>query len=117
MTENSTGQEFYVAVAVLSARVEGKNTEPLYQETFHLIRASDESSARAKAEILFREMSHSYLNGQGETVSWKLEEIVDVALIGESGFEHGSELYTRHFRDFEAYKRFEPLMEGMLEWD
>lgn len=110
----SANEELYVAVAVFSADVSGTSEETLFQETFHLVRAKDETSARREAEVVFRDLVQSYLNGQGETVSWKLVEIVDVALVGETELQHGSELYTRHFRDFDAYKKFEPALDGSL---
>lgn len=101
-----------MAVAVLCATVSGGQCDALFQETFCLVRAKDDLDARRKAEVLFHGMNHSYQNGQGKVVSWSLREIVDVSLIGEPSLKHGTELYSRHFRDFAAYRKFEKLLPG-----
>lgn len=99
-----------MAVAVLCATVSGGRCDALFQETFCLVRAKDDIDARTKAEALFNAMIHSYQNEQGEVVSWSLREIVDVSLIGEPSLKHGTELYSRHFRDFAAYRKFETAL-------
>lgn len=114
MATTRTNSKLYVAVAVFFAELNGSSEETLFQETFHLVHGKDETSARREAELVFRDLVHSYSNQQGQTVSWRLLEIVDVAAIGETELRHGSELYTRHFRDFNAYKKFEPALEGSL---
>ncbi|MFK8906518.1 DUF4288 domain-containing protein [Streptomyces sp. YS-3] len=102
----------YVAVLLCAASTTADGRAPLYQENFVLLRAVDESEAREKAFAHGRRLETSYENEFGDTVSWKLLHVVDVSEVGQSDLDDGSEVYTRHFRNYDAYRSFEPLLSG-----
>ncbi|WP_436774491.1 DUF4288 domain-containing protein [Yinghuangia sp. YIM S09857] len=104
------GVQIYVAVLVSESHVAGD--EPLFQESFVLVHAAGEDEARAKAEALGRAGETSYENADGRTVTWTLRHVVDVAPVLRDDLGDGADLYTRHFRDIEAYEAFEPLLSG-----
>lgn len=100
----------YCAVLTFSAFI--GDTATLHEESFVLLRADSAESARAAAEAHARDAEHEYRNADGELVRWRLADIVDVAAVRDEVLGHGSEVYSRHFRDYEAYRRFEPLLDG-----
>jgi hypothetical protein len=53
----------------------------------------------------------AYENEEGEAITVSLKHVVDVSVIGDDLGE-GVDVYTRHFRDYGAYKAFEPLLSG-----
>jgi hypothetical protein len=54
----------------------------------------------------------SYRNADGETISWVLKHVVDVNSVLDADLSQDADLYSRHFRDYDAYQRFEPLLSG-----
>ena len=102
---------FYIAVILYKSST---NTEepPLYQECFTLLEASSMKSAWERAENHTRKEECSYTAEGGRTVSWTLERIVDVSSVLSDELEDETDLYARHFRDWEAYLSFEPLLSG-----
>ncbi|MEV0982243.1 DUF4288 domain-containing protein [Streptomyces sp. NPDC049915] len=97
----------FVALVVMEATGAG---EPLFQENVVLVHAPDETSARQRVERRAREAETDYLNDQGQTVSWRLKAIVDVKEAEDTDLGRDADLYTRHFRDWAAYERVEPLL-------
>ncbi|MQA11278.1 MAG: DUF4288 domain-containing protein [Pseudonocardiaceae bacterium] len=104
--------ENYVGVLLFRATGESEDDHPLYEESFVLLTAEDEETAWAKASSHGREREHSYRNDDGELISWKLEQVVDVCLAVDDEIGDGAELYSRFFRDLTAYRAFEPLLDG-----
>lgn len=102
----------YIAVLLCEASTTADGQAPLYQENFVLLRARDEGEARDKALAHGRRLETSYQNELGDTVSWRLLHVVDVSEVGETDLGDGSEVYTRHFRNYAAYRSFEPLLSG-----
>jgi hypothetical protein len=105
----------YVALVVMEATTSGpapagEPEQPLYQENFVLVHATDERSARERAERRARAAETSYLNDRQETVTWRLKAIVDVKEAEDTDLGSDADLYTRHFRDWAAYERVEPLL-------
>jgi Domain of unknown function (DUF4288) len=47
----------------------------------------------------------------GETITWPLKHVVDVSEVIDR-LDDGAEVYTRHFRDYEAYCVFETMLSG-----
>jgi hypothetical protein len=84
--------------------------QPLYQENVVLVHAPDERSARERVERRAREAETSYVNDRQETVTWRLRAIVDVKEAEDTDLGRDADLYTRHFRDWAAYERVEPLL-------
>jgi hypothetical protein len=111
----------YAAVLVLVASTAAPDAHPVYEETVVLLPASSSQEARRQAHAHGRRQETGYLNGQGETVTWTLLEVVDVApvleeenltLVHDEQAGPGVEVYYRYFRDYAAYRRFEPLLDG-----
>ncbi|MER5884129.1 DUF4288 domain-containing protein, partial [Streptomyces sp. NPDC001941] len=98
----------YVAVLVLGTGT-SPGLPPLYQENLVLLEARDEEEARQRARSRGLDMETSYANERGEQVTWRLLHVVDVAEVTDD-LGDGAELYTRHFRDYDAYRTFEPLL-------
>jgi hypothetical protein len=116
-----TDTHYYAAVLVLVASTAAPDARPMYEETVVLLSASSQDEARGQAHAHGRGQETSYLNGQGETVTWTLLEVVDVALVldednltlvNDAQPGPGVEVYYRYFRDYAAYRRFKPLRDG-----
>ncbi|MEU4199447.1 DUF4288 domain-containing protein [Streptomyces sp. NPDC045470] len=90
----------------------GGGGDPLYEESVLLVYATDEADARRRAERRARSRETSYLNDRGETVSWCFKCVVDVSAALDEDLTQDADLYARHFRDYAAYERFEPLLSG-----
>ncbi|MBD0743173.1 DUF4288 domain-containing protein [Streptomyces sp. CBMA152] len=102
----------FVAVLLCAASTTAEDQAPLYQENFVLLTAQDEDEARDKALAHGKRLETRYENELGETVTWKLLHVVDVNEVSDPELGDGSELYTRHFRNYDAYRSFEPLLSG-----
>jgi hypothetical protein len=100
----------YVAVLLTEATSEAAGHEPLYAEDFVLLSADNEEEARAKALARGKAQETSYRNENGELISWKLLHVVDVNEVLDTPLHDGADLYSRHFRDYRAYRAFEPLL-------
>ncbi|WP_214369602.1 DUF4288 domain-containing protein [Pseudonocardia sp. H11422] len=51
-------------------------------------------------------------NDRGEQITWSMLDVVDVAPALDDRLDTDAELYSRHFRNIEAYRAFEPLLSG-----
>ncbi|MFI5801626.1 DUF4288 domain-containing protein [Streptomyces sp. NPDC051561] len=102
----------YVAVLLTEATSEAVGHEPLYAEDFVLLSADNEEEARAKALARGKAQETSYANENGDLITWKLLHVVDVNEVLDTPLHDGADLYTRHFRDYRAYRAFEPLLSG-----
>ena len=111
-TKSIDQQSFYVAIALYESTSSNPEDRILYEECFVLIKATSLEQAKDRAWKLGRQQESSYKNGAGSTISWSLKHIVDVASVLDEGFEDGTELYSRHFRNYRAYYSFEPLLSG-----
>lgn len=110
-TGSTSGEEsFYIAVILYETSSTALEYKPLYQECFVLIKATSFEEANEKALIQGRGQEGSYQNDRNETITWFLKQVVDVNSVLYDGFEDGTELYARHFRNYEAYRSFEPLL-------
>ena len=103
---------FYIAVILYESSSNNPDYKALYEECFTLIEAGALEEAREKAEIYAKNNEHSYQNMYGETITWLTKEIVDVNRVLFDRFQDSTELYARHFRNYEAYRAFEPLLSG-----
>ena len=101
---------FYVAVLLYESSSDAPSYEPLYEECFVLIRASTQEEAEARARAHAQQNEQSYQNADGETIRWRPKRVIDVNAVLDDALVDGAELYARHFRDLEAYSRFEPLL-------
>ncbi|KOG86242.1 DUF4288 domain-containing protein [Streptomyces varsoviensis] len=102
----------YVAIILMESAAERPGRRPLYREDVALIHAPDEATARLRAEERGRGAEAAFLNERGEMICWRLRAVVDVAAVLDEDLSHDADLYARHFRDLDAYERFEPLLRG-----
>lgn len=72
--------------------------------------ARTEDEARSRAHAHGEGLETSYRNEKGELITWTFRQLVDVAEVADERVGDGTELYTRHFRNFAAYTAFEPLL-------
>ena len=101
----------HYAALVLRKAATGDSSRPaLYEETVILLAASNVAEAWKKAAALGAMRQPVYRNPQGELVSWSLERVVDVAPADDPS-KDGAEIYSRHFRNYDDYIRFETLMQ------
>lgn len=111
----SPEQHIYVAVLLYESTSQSGDKAPLYEESFVLLHARDEQHARSKALEHARRSSTSYKNAEGALIHWSLKQIVDVSEVQGGRLDDGAELYSRHFRDLDAYRAFEPLLGGSVD--
>jgi hypothetical protein len=107
-----SGQRLFVAVILSEATSDAPGHRPLYEESFVLVRAASVEEASERAEELGRGEQTEYLNEAGETIRWSLKHVVDVSDVVDDELGDGATVYARHFRDYDAYRRFEPLLSG-----
>ncbi|HEY2764658.1 MAG TPA: DUF4288 domain-containing protein [Pseudonocardiaceae bacterium] len=85
---------------------------PLYQEDIVLLYADSQDAAKERAAQRGRERETSYRNAEGETITWRLKHVIDVNPALDADLSRDADLYSRHFRNYDAYQRFEPLLSG-----
>ncbi|MGI2909255.1 DUF4288 domain-containing protein [Tolypothrix sp. VBCCA 56010] len=106
-------ESFYIAIILYKSSSDKPDYQPLYQESFVMIKATSLQSAKEKAIKHGKNENVSYTNENGETITWSLQQVVDVNSVLYDDFdssEDGVDLYARHFRNYEAYQSFEPLL-------
>ena len=106
-------ESFYIAIILYKSASDVPSYQPLYQESFVLIKAASLESAKAKALNHSKNESVSYTNENEETITWSLQQVVDVNSVLDDDFDSSEDivdLYARHFRNYEAYQSFEPLL-------
>ncbi|GAB4205082.1 MAG: hypothetical protein Fur006_60820 [Coleofasciculaceae cyanobacterium] len=106
----SEKQSFYIAVILYESSSTKPEYKPLYQECFVLIKATSVEEAREKALSHASQEQVSYQNEKGDTITWSLKQVVDVNSVLYDEFDDFTELYARHFRNYEAYRLFESLL-------
>lgn len=104
---SSVELDHYVAVLLLEAESEGQR--PLYEESFVLLRAESQEEAAEKARECGKQQETSYQDENHQQISWKLKQVVEVKPLEDATFDDGSELYSRFFRNRQAYESLEPL--------
>ncbi|KST68962.1 DUF4288 domain-containing protein [Mastigocoleus testarum] len=100
----------YVVIYVSKVSVENSETEAPYQEGCFLIQAFSEEEAQQKvAKYIERyENNVSYKNVYGQTVTWKLQELMSVMGTLDQNLDFDEEfvdIYARSFDDFDSYYR------------
>jgi hypothetical protein len=109
----SKAVSFYIAIILYKSSSDALDYQPLYQESFVLIKAASLEEAKIKALNYGKNESVSYKNENGETITWTLQQVVDVNSVLYDDIDSSEDvvdLYTRHFRNYEAYQSFEPLL-------
>lgn len=110
-------QSFYIAVILYESSSDAPQYTPLYQECFVLIKAGSLEEAHRKALAHAEAENVSYLNEKGETITWSLRQIVDVNPVLNEHLEDITELYVRHFRNYDAYRQFEEISREGREFE
>ncbi|QKQ77892.1 DUF4288 domain-containing protein [Nostoc sp. TCL240-02] len=106
-------ESFYIAIILYKSSSDQADYQTLYQESFVLIKAASLEEAKEKALNHSKNESISYTNENEETITWSLQQVVDVNSVLYDDFDSSKDivdLYTRHFRNYEAYQSFEPLL-------
>ncbi|GAB2733144.1 hypothetical protein GCM10027174_02180 [Salinifilum aidingensis] len=106
--------DYYVAVLLLRTTSEEEGHRPLYEESFVLLKAESAEEAETKAGDLAKQQQTTYRDENHTLVTWKLERVLEVKPLEDSSFDDGTELYSRLFRDYRAYRAFEPHLDGEL---
>jgi hypothetical protein len=106
--------EIYAALLLYTSSSSAADYQPLHEETVTIIRATSTEHAAQKALEFARSRQTSYENEQGETITWSLKHLIDVSAISDP-LDDGAEIYTRHFRNYEAYRAFEPMLSGEID--
>ncbi|MFR9729969.1 DUF4288 domain-containing protein [Saccharopolyspora sp. MS10] len=109
---SSAEAEFYVALLLIEISSESAAEPQLYEESFVLVKAESDEEAREKAVGYGKQQGASYPNEDGEIVTWKFKELVEVKKVEDATFDDGAELYSRFFRNYSAYRSFEPMLSG-----
>jgi hypothetical protein len=107
----NTVAKMYAAILVYEFASTAAKYEPLYEETITLILAVSKKQAAEKAREFAISRQSTYENEYGETINFLLKHLVDVSEINDN-LGDGAEVYTRHFRDYEAYRAFETMLSG-----
>jgi Domain of unknown function (DUF4288) len=102
----------YVAVLVYESFSMSPDYETLFEESFMLVKASSVEEARQKTQHYTDTHTSTFKNAAGDSITWKLKHIVDVNQVLYDVDLDGAEIYARHFRNYQAYKEFEPLLSG-----
>lgn len=107
------GEDFlsghYVAVVIIERVLEAEL--PLFEERVRLVRASSEEEARAVAAKHVSEPL-VYESEAGEAIKWQLKEVVDVSPVLDMSLDEVTDIYARHFHDWDAYAQFEVMRRG-----
>lgn len=104
---NNHKNSFYIAVILYESSSTEPNYQPLYQEGFVLIKANSLEEASKKAWNYGLKEQVSYQNENQDTITWLMKEIIDVNSVLYDEFEDGTEIYARHFQNYEAYKQLD----------
>lgn len=105
----------YIAVLLYESSSDDPGYTPAFEECFVLLRAKDDEQARARAEQRGRADAASFTNAAGQAVRWSLKHVVDVNQVLSDVLDDGSELYARHFKNYDPYRAFEPLLSGSVD--
>ncbi len=107
--------EPYIAILLYESSSDASDYVPLYREDVVLLWAANPEAAARRAEERGERAGTSYQNRAGETITWKLKHVIDVNSAPEDDLSADADLYSRHFRDYQAYRSFEPFLSGSVE--
>lgn len=102
-----SAKKTYFAILLFQSSSAGTSRAPLYSEDVVLLRAGSDDEARQKADAYARTLETTYDNADGESVTVSFIETVEVhnALYDDLSGD-AVDLYSRHFRDIDAYRKF-----------
>lgn len=106
-----SGHDYYAAVLLFESTSPAESYRPLYEETITVVRADSLDDAAQRVQQLAKGRECVYQNEDGEIITVVLKHIVDVSVITDD-LGDGGDVYSRHFRNYGAYRTFEPLLSG-----
>ncbi|MBN9758150.1 MULTISPECIES: DUF4288 domain-containing protein [unclassified Pseudonocardia] len=110
-------EALFVAILLFESTSSVPSYRPLYREDVVLLRALSLEDAQDLAGRHGHEAETSYTNHAGETVRDRLLHVVDVTpALTDDLTTTVVDVYSRHFRDIAAYRRFDPLCDGEQLW-
>ena len=94
-----TSQRWYVAVLVVSSKVEGQaSAAPALDLQYRLVRAVSNEDAYRRALEFGHQETHSYSNADGQTVTWECLGLHDLSEIDDAELVDGTEVYNQIVR-------------------
>jgi ABC-type antimicrobial peptide transport system permease subunit len=102
----------YIAVLVYESSSSSSDYKALFEESFMLVKATSIEEARQKTQQYADAHTSTFKNEAGDSITWNLKHVVDVNQVLYDVDLDGTEIYARHFRNYQAYKDFEPLLSG-----
>ncbi len=109
---SNKNSSFYIAVIVYESSSDSPTYKILYEECFVTIQANSLDEAKQKAQNHGNKQNSSFKNSAGEQITWNLKSVVDVSPALYDEVADGVDFYSRHFRNYQAYEAFEPLLAG-----
>ncbi|MGH3568946.1 MAG: DUF4288 domain-containing protein [Pseudonocardia sp.] len=111
-SSEAPGRQPYITVLLFGSTADSDDYRSLYREDVTLLYGVSQDDAQRRAEEHGRSLETTFANDRGERITWTLLEVVDVAPVLEDRFDEDAELYSRHFRDVDAYRSFDPRLRG-----
>ena len=105
---------WFAGVLLTKSSSDRDGHKPLFEESVVVVSAINLAEAKRKIDELAAGEVTSYVAVDGARISWELLHVLDVQEL-RTAPEDGATIYARHFRDYEAYRRFEPLLEGSID--
>lgn len=102
---------YYAAVILNELSSLSPTHTTLYEEEVVMILAHSEDDARTQATSNAKAQEDSYQNQYGETITHKFLDIKDIQLMPPS-LESGTTVYSRFFKNMEAYEAFDKDASG-----
>jgi hypothetical protein len=102
----------YTVVLVFETSSDSSSDRPLYSEEFFSIEAASDTEAKEKAIAKGKASEHNYKNREGDTITVTFKTLVDVQEPLEATPQNEGVIYVRHFRNYQAYELFEPMLKG-----
>ena len=94
---------YYSAILIVGGWTGADDHDPTYEERVVLVRAASKKEAEERVRA---DVRHSYKNRCGETVTWEVVEVVEVAELLDDRLQDVTEILGRFFFDLNAYRKF-----------
>lgn len=104
-------REPYIAILLFESATADSQEPPMYREDIVLVWAHDEDSAREEATRR-ADAEAGTSETEAGTTTLSLKQVVDVNHALDDDLTRDADLYSRHFWDYESYRRFDPLLSG-----
>jgi hypothetical protein len=85
--------EWFCVVLAFDIAVAGATTDDR-SISLILVRATDAAAAREEARRLAADHEVSYPNADGETVSWRMSDVLNVSTIADDALREGTDVYS-----------------------